>query len=227
MEDTNDATDTEYKEEIKDWGYYGIRSLSMEEKYPVPYSDMITLNEYIDALLVDAKDGTDIVSTVVTELKNKVLPLVFHPVEFKRLHDAALKADLAYKIRHTPPNTCFSDSSCTIDCDYYWGALYSRLKDKITSMRYERALQLENKVDNGIINKEDVWFEYAFYKTDDIHYFKRVALQMRRMKDRQRGSVEHHTDINAWTLEGEYNTYWYETDNRELIQSTFPWGIGL
>jgi len=211
-------------ENIKYWGLYGLRYPCLEEKYPVLYKpcDMDQLTAYMNALLVEVKEGTDIDSSFIKEFKQKVLPLVFHPIEFKNLYGAALEADLAYEKRHASP-TCFCDSMCTINRDTLWGALEIRLEEKITSMRHERAFELEQAVLLGTINKEDVWFEYAFYRSNNIYYFRRVALQMRRMKDRK---LDVPKDMNAWTSNGQYNTHRYEHDDHALLR-TFPWGIGL
>lgn len=53
---------------------------------------------------------------------------------------------------------------CTIEQDQLWGSMFSRLEDKITLMRHERGRELEETVSLGTIKKEDVWFEYAFYR---------------------------------------------------------------
>lgn len=213
--------------EKKSWGCYGFRCPHLEERYPVVYkpSDVEQLNNYIDILLTDTKEGMDWESAFMKEWKHKVLPLVFHPIEFANLHEEALRADKDYERRHTPPYTCFGDSMCTIDQDTLWGALYSRLEEKITSMRHERAIALEESVRLGTIQKEEVWFEYAFYTSNDVDYFKREALEMRRMKDRKRG--DQHIDKNAWTSHGQYNTYQYEKEDHTLLQRAFPWGMGI
>lgn len=95
------------EEDLSYWGVYGGRSPLLEEKFPVTYqlSYINQLNSYIDALLLDTKDGTDRESDFIKDFTHKVLPLVYHPIEFKNIHEAALQADMEYEKRHTPPYT--------------------------------------------------------------------------------------------------------------------------